>query len=65
MAFIDIKDPKERDKIVADYLSTIKHVQEQNEDERAVGQRNRLILKQHLILSLKLQKNLQKLLQKK
>ena len=37
MAFIDIKDPKERDKIVADYLSTIKHVQEQNEDERAVG----------------------------
>ena len=37
MAFIDIKDPKERDKIVADYLSTIKHVQERNEDERAIG----------------------------
>ena len=37
MAFIDIKDPRERDKIVADYLSTIKHVQQRNEDERAIG----------------------------
>lgn len=37
MAFIDIKDPKKRDAIVADYLSTIKHVQQQNEDERTVG----------------------------
>ena len=37
MAFIDIKDPRQRDKLVADYLNTIKHVQQQNEDERAVG----------------------------
>ena len=37
MSFIDIKDPKERDRIVADYFSTIKHVQKRNEDERAVG----------------------------
>ena len=37
MAFIDITDPKKRDAIVADYLSTIKHVQQQNEDERTVG----------------------------
>ena len=37
MAFIDIKDPKQRDKIIADYLSTIKHVQQQNEDEKAIG----------------------------
>ena len=37
MAFIDIKDPKKRDAIVADYLSTIKHVQQQNEDDRTVG----------------------------
>ena len=34
MAFIDIKDPRQRDKLVADYLNTIKHVQQQNEDER-------------------------------
>ena len=37
MAFIDIEDPRQRDKIVADYLSTIKHVQQQNEDERSTG----------------------------
>ena len=37
MAFIDIKDPKKRDAIVADYLSTIKRVQQQNEYERAIG----------------------------
>ena len=37
MAFIDIKDPKQRDKIVADYLSTIKHIQQQNEDEKVTG----------------------------
>ena len=37
MAFIDIKDPKKRDQIVADYLSTIKQIQQRNEDEKAVG----------------------------
>lgn len=37
MAFIDIKDAKKRDAIVADYLSTIKHVQQNEEDERTVG----------------------------
>ena len=37
MAFIDIKDPKQRDKIVADYLSTIKNIQRQNEDEKVIG----------------------------
>ena len=37
MAFIDIKDPKERDRIVADYLSTIRNIQQRNEDEKALG----------------------------
>ena len=37
MTFIDIKDPKQRDKIVADYLSTIKNIQRQNEDEKVIG----------------------------
>ena len=37
MSFIDIKDPKKRDEIVADYLSIIRRVQQRNEDERAVG----------------------------
>ena len=37
MAFIDIKAPKQRDNIVADYLSTIKHIQQQNEDEKVIG----------------------------
>ena len=37
MAFIDIKDPRKRDQIVADYLATIQRVQQRNEDEKAVG----------------------------
>ena len=37
MAFIDIKDPKEQDRIVADYLSTIRNIQQRNEDEKALG----------------------------
>ena len=37
MAFIDIKDPKKRVEIVADYLSTIRKVQQRNEDEKSAG----------------------------
>ena len=37
MAFIDIKDPKERDRIVADYFSAIRNIQQRNEDEKALG----------------------------
>ena len=37
MAFIDIEDPKKRDEIVADYLSTVKRIQQRNEDEKAIG----------------------------
>ena len=35
MDFIDIKDPNKRDEIVADYLATIKKIQQRNEDEKA------------------------------
>lgn len=34
MSFIDIKDPKRRDAIVAEYLSTMKRIQKRNIDER-------------------------------
>ena len=37
MAFIDIKDPKKRDAIVADYLATIRRVRQQNENDKAIG----------------------------
>ena len=37
MSFIDIKDPKKRDEIVADYLATVRRVQQRNEDEKALG----------------------------
>ena len=37
MAFIDIEDPKRRDEIVAEYVATIRNVQQRNEDEKAVG----------------------------
>ena len=37
MSFIDIPDHKRRDEIVADYMATIKRVQQSNEDERTVG----------------------------
>ena len=35
MSFIDIKDPKKRDAIVADYLATVKKIQQRNLNERA------------------------------
>ena len=44
MSFIDIKDPKERDRFVADYISTIKHIQQQSEDERALGLKRQIEL---------------------
>ena len=37
MVFIDIKDPNERDRLVADYLATVKNIQHRNEDEKALG----------------------------
>jgi len=37
MSFINIEDPKKRDQIVADYLATIKRVQQRSEDEKTVG----------------------------
>ena len=35
MSFIDIKDPKNRDRIFADYVATIHCVQQRNEDEKS------------------------------
>ena len=35
MSFIDITDPKRRDRIVADYLATVKRIQQRNLDDRA------------------------------
>ena len=35
MSFIDIKDPKKRDAIVADYLATVKRIQQRNLNEKA------------------------------
>ena len=35
MSFLRIKDPRKRDSIVADYLTTIKNIQDQNIDERS------------------------------
>ena len=37
MSFIDIPDHKRRDEIVADYMATVRRVQQRNEDERTVG----------------------------
>ena len=37
MSFLDIPDPKERDKIVSDYLATRHRIQQRNEDDRATG----------------------------
>ena len=37
MVFIDIKDPNERDRLVADYLTTVKNIQQRNEDEKSLG----------------------------
>ena len=44
MAFIDIKDPKERDRFVADYLLTIKNIQQQSEDEKTLGLKRQIDL---------------------
>ena len=46
MAFIDIKDPAKRDEIVADYLSTIQRIREQNESDKAIGLARRIHLEQ-------------------
>ena len=35
MSFLDIKDPKKRDAIVADYLATMSHIQQRNLNEKA------------------------------
>ena len=35
MSFIDIQDPKKRDAIVADYLATVKKIQQRNLKESA------------------------------
>ena len=37
MSFIDIRDPKKRDQIVADYMATIRRVQQRNEDDKSAG----------------------------
>ena len=37
MSFIDIKDAKQRDQIVADYIATIHRVQQRNEDDKSAG----------------------------
>ena len=37
MSFIDIEDPEKRDRIVADYVATIRRIQQRNEDEKTVG----------------------------
>ena len=34
MSFIDIEDPKRRDAIVAEYLATVKRIQQRNVNER-------------------------------
>ena len=44
MTFIDIKDPKERDRFVADYISTIKNIQQQSEDEKSLGLKRQIDL---------------------
>ena len=46
MAFIDIKDPAKRDEIVADYLSTIQRIREQDESDKAIGLERRIHLEQ-------------------
>ena len=46
MAFIDIEDPAKRDAIVADYLSTIRHIRERNENDKAIGLARQIHLEQ-------------------
>ena len=35
MSFLNIKDPKKRDAVVADYLATVKRIQQRNLNEKA------------------------------
>ena len=37
MSFLNIKDPKKRDAIVAEYLATVKRIQNNNINERSKG----------------------------
>ncbi len=41
MAFIDIKEPKERDRIVKDYIQTVQRIKERTLDEKAEGMHQR------------------------
>ena len=34
MSFIDIKDPKKRNAVAADYLATVKRIQQRNLNEK-------------------------------
>ncbi len=44
MSFITIKNPKERDKIVEDYIQTVQRVRDRTEDEKAQGMRSKVQL---------------------
>ena len=46
MSFLQIKDPKKRDQIVADYVATIRQIQERNEDEKSTGLAKKVELEQ-------------------
>ena len=46
MSFLEIKDPKKRDQIVADYVATIRQIQERNEDEKSAGLTRKVELEQ-------------------
>ena len=35
MSFMNIKDPEERDAMIADYLATVKRLQKRNLEERS------------------------------
>ena len=37
MSFLEIKDPEERDAVIADYLATVKRIKQYNLDERSAG----------------------------
>ena len=46
-SFIDIKDHRERDAIVKDYLATVKRIQKRNEEDRTSGIYRQRDLEQH------------------
>ena len=49
MSFLNIKNPNERDKIVAEYLATIKRIQKREVDERTQGlSRERELINEYL-----------------